>query len=164
MRFLPASAREATNPLSYWKAEAQQLSNDRLLLVTDFERRELVQAYMAADLFVFASNIEYSPLVLYETVAAGTPFLSVPVGHTEEIARWTGGGMICPAEKDERGYTRVAPAVLAREIAKAIEDPKKLSSLGKAGQDAWKERFTWSAIAREYEAILSGFGSSGAGR
>jgi len=164
MRYLPASVREATNPLSYWKAEAQQLGDDRLLLVTDFERRELVQAYMAADLFVFASNIEYSPLVLYETVAAGTPFLSVPVGHTEEIARWTGGGMICPADKDERGYTRVVPAVLAREIAKAIEDPQKLSTLGKVGQDAWKERFTWSAIAREYEAILSGFASSSVGR
>lgn len=163
MRFLPESAQEATNPLSYWKAEAQQLGNDRLLLITDFDRGELVQAYMAADLFVFASNIEYSPLVLYETVAAGTPFLSVPVGNTEEIARWTGGGMICPAEKDERGYTRVAPTVLAREIAKAIEDPTKLSSLGKVGKDAWEERFTWSAIARQYETILRGPGSSGIG-
>ncbi|MGE8106568.1 glycosyltransferase family 4 protein [Allorhizobium sp. NPDC080224] len=164
MRFLPASAREASNPLSYWKAEAHQLGQDRLLLTTDFDRRELVQAYMAADLFVFASNIEYSPLVLYETVAAGTPFLSVPVGNAEEIAAWTGAGIICKAEKDERGYTRAAPPVLAAQIAKVIEDPAKLSALGRVGQDAWRERFTWAAITKRYEAILIGSSSSDCGR
>lgn len=164
MRFLPASAREASNPLSYWKAEAEQLGQDRLLLTTDFDRRELVQAYMAADLFVFASNIEYSPLVLYETVAAGTPFLSVPVGNAAEIAAWTGAGIICRAEKDERGYTRAAPPVLAAQIAEVIEDPAKLSSLGKVGQDAWRERFTWAAITKRYEAILIGSSSSDCGR
>lgn len=164
MRFLPASARKASNPISYWKAEALQLGQDRLLLTTDFDRSELVQAYMAADLFVFASNIEYSPLVLYETVAAGTPFLSVPVGNAEEIAAWTSGGIICPAEKDERGYTRAAPPVLAAQIAKVIEDPAKLSVLAKAGQDAWKERFTWAAIAKRYEHILIGSPSPDAGR
>jgi glycosyltransferase involved in cell wall biosynthesis len=163
MRFLPASAREASNPISYWKAEALQLGQDRLLLTTDFDRLELVQAYMAADLFVFASNIEYSPLVLYETVAAGTPFLSVPVGNAEEIAAWTGAGIICPAEKDERGYTRASPAVLAAQIANVIEDPARLSVLGKAGQDAWKERFTWAAITKRYETILIGSPLSEAG-
>lgn len=164
MRYLPASTREASNPISYWKAEALQLGQDRLLLTTDFDRRELVQAYIASDLFVFASNIEYSPLVLYEAVAAGTPFLSVPVGNAEEIAAWTGAGIICPAEKDERGYTRASPPVLAAQIASAIENPQKLSALGKAGQDAWKERFTWAAITRRYEAILMGSPSSDTGR
>lgn len=164
MRFLPTSAREASNPISYWKAEALQLGQNRLLLTTDFDRSELVQAYIAADLFVFASNIEYSPLVLYEAVAAGTPFLSVPVGNAEEIAAWTGAGIICPAEKDERGYTRASPPVLAAQMAKVIEDPEKLSALGKAGQDAWRERFTWAAITRRYEAILIGSPSPDAGR
>lgn len=164
MRFLPASAREASNPISYWRAEAQDLGNDRLLLTTDFDRSELVQAYMAADLFVFASNIEYSPLVLYETAAAGTPFLSVPVGNAEEIAAWTGAGIICPAEKDERGYTRAAPPVIAAQIARLIEDPATLSALGKAGQDAWRERFTWAAITKRYEAILIGSSSRDVGQ
>ena len=59
---------------------------DKLVLVTDFPRHELTQAFMAADLFVFASNVEYSPLVLYESAASGTPFLSVNVGNAEEIA------------------------------------------------------------------------------
>lgn len=154
LHWLPAGVRALTNPMSFWMSEAKRYSNHKLLIVSDYPRDELVQAYMAADLFVFASNIEYSPLVLFESVAAGTPFLSVPVGNAEEIAMWTGGGIICPADKDERGYTRVQPKVLAQEIAKAIENPEYLSALGRAGHDAWRQYFTWDAITTRYEAIL----------
>jgi len=156
LRYLPASAREYANPLAFWIAVAQEQTAGKQLIIAAYSRDELVQAYKAADLFVFASNIEYSPLVLFEALAAGTPFLSVPVGNAEEITNWTGGGMICPASKDERGYTRVAPTLLAREIAKAIENPEQLESLGQAGHTAWRERFTWDAIAARYEALLKG--------
>lgn len=155
-RLIPASVRALANPMEFWVAEARRDPARKCLIVSDYPRDELVQAYMAADLFVFASNIEYSPLVLFESVAAGTPFLSVPVGNAEEIARWTGGGTICPANKDERGYTRAAPAVFAREIAKAIENPERLVALGQAGHAAWRERYTWDEITTRYEAILRG--------
>ena len=148
------------NPLEFWLDEAKRQGPDKLLLVTDFPRPELVQAYMAADLFVFASNIEYSPLVLYESAAAGTPFLSVPVGNAEEIAQWTGAGIICPAPKDARGYTRVNPARLAKAIAEAMSSRQQLETLGQTGRMAWEERFTWEAISRRYESILSGGQSS----
>jgi glycosyltransferase involved in cell wall biosynthesis len=154
LRYMPASIRSLSDPMTFWMEEAKRDPARKLLIVSDYPRQELVQAYMAADLFVFASNIEYSPLVLFESVAAGTPFLSVPVGNAEEIARWTGGGIICRAHKDERGYTRAEPEVLAQEIAKAIEDPATLASLGRAGHAAWKKRYTWDAIASQYEAVL----------
>lgn len=156
IRWMPASLRMAQDPIAFWMAEASKETPGKKLIVSDFPRDTLVQAYMAADLFVFASNIEYSPLVLFEAAAAGTPFLSVPVGNADEIARWTGGGMLCPAEKDERGYTRVAPAVLAAEIAKAIESPDKLREMGVRAHAAWLERFTWDAVTSRYESILSG--------
>ncbi|QPK64915.1 glycosyltransferase family 4 protein [Methylomonas sp. LL1] len=158
--WFPASLRLSANPLEFWIGEAKRQGPDKMLLVTDFPRPELVQAYMAADLFVFASNIEYSPLVLYESAAAGTPFLSVPVGNAEEIAQWTGAGIICPAPKDERGYTRVKPERLAKEIAKAMSSRQQLETLGQTGRLAWEERFTWEAISRRYESILSGGQSS----
>jgi glycosyltransferase involved in cell wall biosynthesis len=134
-------------------AEAQP---GKRVLSTNFSRPDLVQAYLTADLFVFASNVEYSPLVLFEAAAAGTPFLSVPVGNAEEIARWTGGGIICPAAKDERGYTRVDPSVLAREMERCMGDPDMLARIGAAGKESWRQKFTWQVIAPQYEAILSG--------
>ncbi len=136
-----------------WLANAQA---GKRVLCTDLPRADLVQALMTADIFVFASIVEYSPLVLFEAVAAGTPFLSVPVGNAEEIARWTVGGMICPAPKDERGYTRVDPAVLAREMGRCMGAPDMLARIGAAGKESWRRSFTWQAIAPQYEAILSG--------
>jgi glycosyltransferase involved in cell wall biosynthesis len=126
------------------------------VLCLDLPRDDVVSAFLEADLFVFASMIEYSPLVLFEAAAAGTPFLTVPVGNSREIVRWTGGGWICPAEVDERGYTKVSPAVLAREMEKAVRSPEYLRQLGEAGRRAWQERFTWAKIAQSYERILQG--------
>jgi glycosyltransferase involved in cell wall biosynthesis len=122
--------------------------------LVDFPREELVQAYLNSDLFVFASNVEYSPLVLFEAAAAGLPFLSVPVGNAEEIARWTGGGEICPAPRDAQGYTRVEPRVLAERMQVLAADREKLKRMGEAGRRSWLERFTWAKIADQYEALF----------
>jgi glycosyltransferase involved in cell wall biosynthesis len=147
--------RQALRGLERWiKGANAQVAKQ--VLCTNLPRADLVQAFMVADLFVFASNVEYSPLVLFEATAAGTPFLSVPVGNAEEIARWTGGGMICPAAKDERGYTRVDPSVLAREMKRCMEDPDMLARVGATGKERWRRFFTWQAIAPQYESILSG--------
>jgi glycosyltransferase involved in cell wall biosynthesis len=102
-------------------------------MIVNLPRAELVQAFLNSDLFVFASNIEYSPLVLYEAAAAGLPFLTVPVGNAAEIAEWTRGGVVCPARNDERGYTRVDPAVLAEHISRLAGDRTSLERLGRAG-------------------------------
>jgi glycosyltransferase involved in cell wall biosynthesis len=138
-----------------WIGQANAQAGKQVLC-TDLPRADVVQAFMTADLFVFASITEYSPLVLFEAAAAGTPFLSVPVGNAEEIARMTGGGIICPAEKDDRGYVRVAPAVLAREMERCMADPDMLARVGAMGEESSRRTFTWHAIVPRYEAILSG--------
>jgi glycosyltransferase involved in cell wall biosynthesis len=70
--------------------------------------------------------------------------------------RWTGGGWLCPADIDDRGYTKVSPAVLAREMEKAVRSPERLRALGDTGRRSWRERFTWSEISRSYERVLRG--------
>jgi glycosyltransferase involved in cell wall biosynthesis len=126
------------------------------VILKDFDRYELVQAYFAADLFVFASQIEYSPLVLFEAAASGTPFLTVPVGNADEIVRWTGGGMLCEASKDERGNTRVSPETLAGEMARCMNDRERLSRLGATARERWRKYFTWAVVIGYYEDILAG--------
>jgi glycosyltransferase involved in cell wall biosynthesis len=126
------------------------------VLRIDLSRQKVVDAFFEADLFVFASKVEYSPLVLFECAAAGTPFLTVPAGNADEIARWTSGGWLCPAEVDARGYVKVSPAVMAREIEKGIRSPDTLRELGAAGRRAWLDRFTWAKIAKSYERVLRG--------
>jgi L-malate glycosyltransferase len=148
-------SRRTMRRMRQWIARANALPGKRVLC-TNLPRPDLVAAYMASDLFVFASIVEYSPLVLFEAAAAGTPFLSVPVGNAEEIASWTGGGVICPAMRDARGHTRVDPKVLAREMGRLLKDNEFRTRLGRAGKESWRRQFTWQAIVPRYEAILCG--------
>ncbi len=134
----------------------QENCGRKRILCVDMPREDVISAFLEADLFVFASRVEYSPLVLFEAAAAGTPFLTVPVGNSKEIVRWTGGGWICPADVDERGYTKVSPSLLAREMEKAVRSPEYLRQLGEAGRRAWLDRFNWGKIAQSYERILRG--------
>ncbi|MBA4389470.1 MAG: alpha-L-glycero-D-manno-heptose alpha-1,3-glucosyltransferase [Syntrophus sp. (in: bacteria)] len=144
------------NPLQYWIKKANKQFPLKQTLLLDLPRDELVQAFKNADLFVFASNIEYSPLVLFEAAAAGTPFLSVPVGNAEEIAEWTGCGIICPGNIDSKGYTRVSPKVLAAHMKDAMNSPHLLKELGQRGYNRWKEKYSWSKIVVDYEKIFAG--------
>ncbi len=128
----------------------------KTVLRLDLPREKVVDAFFEADLFVFASKVEYSPLVLFESAAAGTPFLTVPAGNASEIVRWTGGGWLCPADVDNRGYVKVSPEILAREMEKGIRAPDYLRKLGDAGRQAWLDRFTWAEIVKSYELILRG--------
>jgi glycosyltransferase involved in cell wall biosynthesis len=135
------------------KASAQP---SKRVILTDLRRRDLIQAYFAADLFVFASRVEYSPLVLFEAAAAGTPFLTVPVGNSDEIVRWTGGGILCDAAKDDRGYTRVDPETLATAMRRCMKDREMLARLGATARQRWRNYFTWKIVAGYYEDILAG--------
>jgi len=140
-------------------AEVGRQGSNKRVVVTDLPRSELVQAYMNSDLFVFASHVEYSPLVLFESAAAGTPFLSVPVGNSAEIARWTGAGVICPAPQDEKGYTVPDSDVLAEYMSRLTKDRGYLERLGIAGKKKWREQFTWDHISSQYEKIFSAISS-----
>lgn len=137
-------------------AEKASQQPSRRVILTDLSRQDLVQAYFAADLFVFASHIEYSPLVLFEAAAAGTPFLTVPVGNADEIVRWTGGGVLCEAPKDEQGYTRVDPATLAEAMARCMTNREELRRFGATARERWRKYFTWQVVAGYYEDILAG--------
>lgn len=125
-------------------------------LFTDMQRADLISALFASNLFVFASHLECSPLVLFESVAAGLPFLSVPSGNAEEIAQWTKGGEICPAEKNKTGHTMVHPAMLAEKMTQLATDPKRLSQLGRQGRDSWKANYTWEILMKQYEDAIVG--------
>jgi glycosyltransferase involved in cell wall biosynthesis len=153
-----AMMRQRVPPLESIESMATRASAQpfKRVILTDLERRDLIQAYFAADLFVFASQIEYSPLVLFEAAAAGTPFLTVPVGNANEIVHWTGGGVLCEAAKDSRGYTRVDPETLAGEMARCMKDREMLSRLGATARERWRTYFTWKIVAGYYEDILAG--------
>jgi glycosyltransferase involved in cell wall biosynthesis len=133
------------------------------VLLTDLSRADVVQAFKACDLFVFASHVEYSPLVLFEAAAAGKPFLTTPAGNAEEIVQWTGGGVVCPAATLPNGLLQPDPQVLASSIERLMADPQQRARLGASGRQAFLDKgLSWAQIADQYEQVLMGASSESA--
>jgi len=124
--------------------------------IVDLGRPELIKCFFEADLFVFASKIEYSPLVLFEAAAAGLPFLTTPVGNAREIVQWTKGGRICDSLTDANGFAIVDPTIFAKEIELMINHEADQIEMKRLGRENWKKYFTWSKLVGDYEKVLMG--------
>jgi glycosyltransferase involved in cell wall biosynthesis len=135
------------NKMRSWKV------NKKRLIITDISRSETVAAYKDADVFLFPSNIECSPIVLFESNASKTPFLSTDVGNSVEMARWTGGGMILPTNRDHHERSHADIDGSAKMLEQFYSDKKLRINMAESGFKAWKERFTWEAIAEQYELM-----------
>lgn len=158
-----------------------KLSNKKLIL-KDLNRKELVAAYQEADLFLFPSNIECSPIVLFEAMASKTPFLVTDVGNSVEIIKWSNGGMLLPTKKGialdislsaklkekvkkilkhfGRPYLGADYHFSKAKIEESIKileflynNPKKRDKLAREGYKSWLEKFTWEKITKDYERV-----------
>jgi glycosyltransferase involved in cell wall biosynthesis len=114
----------------------------------------VIEAFFAADLFLFPSTIECSPLVLFETAAAGTPFIATDVGNSREIAGWTGAGLIAPGRVHETGFTFVDVAKAAHLVEQLFHDADRRRAMGVRGRKAVLERYTWDRVVDRYEALF----------
>ncbi|MCE5340855.1 MAG: glycosyltransferase family 4 protein [Planctomycetaceae bacterium] len=133
-----------------------QKQKNKRIMILNLPREKVVSAFFHADIFVFASHIEYSPLVLYESSAAGLPFISASVGNAEEIARWTQGGIVYPVKQDGYGYAISDPEQLAMHMTELADDKSKRELLGFNGRKNWEQNYTWEKITDIYEKILAG--------
>lgn len=130
-------------------------------IITLLNREETVAAYKAADLFLFPSKIECSPIVLFEAMASETAFLSTDVGNAAEIVEWSHGGEILPTFIDEQGFSCARIDESAAQLDKLYEDDQKRNQLAKQGFQAWEKKFSWEIITKRYEQMYSNLLRSG---
>jgi L-malate glycosyltransferase len=136
---------------------------DKRLLVLTLSRDETIAAYHQADLFLFPSNIECSPIVLFECMASKTPFLVTDVGNASEIITWSGGGALLPTRMTRNGFSRARIRGSVSMLEDLWLDQGVGTAMAQAGFNAWQERFTWERIAAEYEKLYSDLLQAGAG-
>lgn len=103
----------------------------------NIERAHTLAAYFAADIFLFGSHIEASPLVIIEAKASRTPFVSVDCGNVKE---WK-GGIVCD------------PDEMADNVFMLLADDIKRQQLADEGWQEWKDRLTWKAVVDKYEEL-----------
>jgi glycosyltransferase involved in cell wall biosynthesis len=130
----------------------RSLGRKRVLLL-DLSRTDVVAAFRAADLFVFASNLECSPLVLFEAMASRTAFITTACGNAEEIVDWSGGGLVIPTHQEPNGHCFGDRESACHMIEELIRNPHQRKRLADSGYEAWRKRFTWERIAGEYERV-----------
>lgn len=147
------------------------------IITKHLNRDETIAAYKAANLFLFPSNIECSPVVLFECMAAKLPFLTTEAGNAKEIIEWSGGGQLLPTKKNiylENYFIGKTKKVIKKLIGRIDNDyhfckakinesaiilenlfnnKEKLNQLGESGHKAWEERFNWEKISKEYENL-----------
>ena len=123
------------------------------VILADPPRADVIAALQAADLFIFGSNVEYSPLVLFEAIASCTPFVSLACGNAAEIAAWSGGGIIAPTIQQGSGNVDGDPEAFAGVIDQLLADSAQRAALALAGRHAWQARFTWDVLVSQYETL-----------
>ncbi len=142
---------DTSRKLRIWK----KLNNtgDKKIVVTTFTREETVAAFKAADLFLFPSNMECSPIVLFEAMALGTPFLVTDVGNSNEINEWSKGGIILPTRIDNKGFSHARIKGSTKILNELFGNNQLRKQLAQYGFNAWKNNFSWETIAKKYEEL-----------
>ena len=130
-----------------------RLIDRKKIILVSLDRNETIGAYKQADLFLFPSNIECSPIVLFECMASKTPFLTTDVGNSKEIIKWSKGGILLPTIKNKNGYSHAKIIESARILEDIYIDKKEREKLLENGFKEWKKRFTWKLIAKQYDYL-----------
>ncbi|MDB5183179.1 MAG: glycosyl transferase group 1 [Candidatus Saccharibacteria bacterium] len=139
---------------------SRKMIGKRVVMVDGGNREDVRDLLKMSDIYVFLSNIECSPLVLFEAAAAGVPFIATPAGNSAEIAKWTGSGIIVKSHPAENSRVRADLKDTLWQLTKLAHSPKKRKILGEKGHDAWKMKYTWDRLTEEYltlyEDVLKG--------
>jgi glycosyltransferase involved in cell wall biosynthesis len=143
------------SPFNVMKLARKNRNPAKKIVFADLKREDLIPLFFDSDLFLFASHVEYSPLVIFECLAAGLPFLSIPVGNVDEIINWSNGGILCPGRQTRKGFSFADPTVFSEEMRKLSLDAEQRNRLSETGHQAWLDKFTWKEIANRIEHLVT---------
>ena len=96
-----------------------------------------------AQLLVLPSYSENFGNVVLEAMAAGRPVVVTPEVGLAPVVASVGAGLVAEG----------GPESLSRAIATLLSDPAQRLEMGKRGERAVAERFTWPAVAAQMESL-----------
>lgn len=123
----------------YYPCLIQSWFKKNLRFLDHITREDTVAAFKAADLFVFGSKFECSPLVIFEAMASKTPFISTNCGNVEDFKAY--GALIQTADE------------MANEMNHWLDDTAQREKTGEAAYQNWLKNFTWKKITDQYEQL-----------
>lgn len=113
--------------------------NRNVKILSHVPRQDVVSAYADADIFVFGSSIECSPLVIFESMAAGTPFVTTNCGSVNDLASF--------------GHIINSPTEMAETVNTLLNNQELRDSEGHKARQEWQRNYTWEHITDQYERL-----------
>jgi glycosyltransferase involved in cell wall biosynthesis len=123
------------------------------LLVKNLSRKDTVASYMEADLFLFPSNIECSPLVLFECMASKTFFLTSDVGNAKEIISWSNSGELLPTLELDECLKICNVNGAATILERCVTNKAIFKEKAEEGFIRFTNNYTWEKITMKYESL-----------
>ncbi len=111
----------------------------KIYFLKNISRDYVNSSFFDSNLFIFTSRLECSPLVIFESSAAGLPFFSLEVGNVKEISKWTKCGIV---------FKNIFS--LSTAISSYLSDKKKIKKLSHNGIKKYKEKYNWKKISLRY--------------
>lgn len=113
--------------------------NSHIMVLHDVPREWVVSAYKQADLFLFGSQIECAPLVMYEAFASKAPFVTTAVGN------------VC--DHEEILEIVKTPTDMAKVGNDLLNNEMKRRRIGEKAYQSWQAHHTWERIVEQYETM-----------
>lgn len=126
--------------LDYTYCFISSLLNKNIKLASGDDRNFVVSAYKSADLHMSGSLFECAPLVMYESFASGTPFVTTDVGNVREHEK----------------YLRVAnsPVDMAVAANEILDNEDIRKSLQVSALELWDRDHAVENLINEYENLF----------
>jgi glycosyltransferase involved in cell wall biosynthesis len=113
--------------------------DSRIRVLRNVPRNLVVSAFQEADLFLFGSQVECAPLVMYEAFASRTPFITTNVGNVS----------------DHQDVVQIikTPDEMATVASELLKDESKRTAIAERAYQLWLREHTWESIAARYESL-----------
>lgn len=126
--------------LDYIPCWIASVLHPNIILVDGDNRERVVALYKESDIFLFGSKVECAPLVMYESFASFTPFITTPVGNVRDHS--------------DVIFIVTTPQEMANQANKLFDDRIGREKVADRAFEIWQHNHTWDIIAEKYESLF----------
>ena len=125
---------------------AQELGiEDRVVFLGWQSRRQLIEQYQNANIFLFPSRHEGMPNAILEAMASGLPVIATCIAGSEELVVDADTGLLVPQEDIES---------LQGALKKLLSDAALRQHMGAASRRRVEENYSWESTAQQYAGLM----------
>ena len=129
-------------------------SSFKYKFLEDIPREDVISSFFDSNVFAFPSQKEVSPVVILESMAAGLPWVSFPVGNIIQLK----GGIVSEVRGRDKKNNLICDSnnfrYFANCINKIFDDKKIEEKLKKEGKEQIEKEYNYKKLMEKYNQIF----------